>query len=145
MINFCTAINKDIANRSGIYNFRGALSGLRDLSPRALGPKRLFEPGVTDGGTAARTRCYRWKKLICRSLLLSAWSPAVLYPLYPGAPAVVVVKDVVPTESSRGAAQKPPHGSVCIVTLIAKKVKLFFPARHPPSQPGSRQLPPPSF
>ena len=79
-----------------------------------------------------------WEKLICRSLLLSAWSPAVLCTLYPGAPAVVVVKDVVPTESSRGAAQKPPHGSVCIVTLIAKNVKLFFPARQLPEVYGSQ-------
>ena len=99
-----------------------------------------LEPTVSWSQTAARTWCYRGKKLICRSLLLSAWSPAVSFALYPGAPAVVVVKDVVPTESSRGAAQKPPHGSVCIVTLIAKKVKLFFPPRQTSEAFGLRSI-----
>ena len=115
----CTAINKETAKP--LWNLRFQRGVVRVAG---------LEPTVSWSQTAARTRCYRWEKLICRSLLLSAWSPAVLYPLYPGAPAVVVVKDVVPTESSRGAAPKPPHGSICIVTLMALKVKLFFPARR---------------
>ena len=89
-----------------------------------------LEPTVSWSQTAARTWCYRWEKLICRSLLLSTWSPAVSFALYPGAPAVVVVKYVVVPKRSRGTGKTPSRGSVCIVTLIAKKVKLFFPARR---------------
>ena len=117
-----TAINKETANPPWNLRFQRGFVRVAGL-----------EPTVSWSQRAARTWCYRGKKLICRSLLLSTWSPAVSFALYPGAPAVVVVKDVVPTENSRGAAQMPPHGSVCIVTLNDKKVKLFFPARQPAS------------
>ena len=94
-------------------------SGLRDLNPRSLGPKRLFEPGVTDGRSSfaglcsfqpgLRRCCTRCIRVLRRSLWSNMWS-------YRNAPA--------------GPAKSPSRGSVCIVTLIAKKVKLFFPARH---------------
>ena len=32
-------------------------SGLRDLNPRSLGPKRLLEPGVTDGRSSFAGLC----------------------------------------------------------------------------------------
>ena len=77
-----------------------------------------------------RTRCYMCRASICRCLPRQSQSPALSFAVSPCSPAAVVVKDVVPTESSRGAAPKPPHGSICIVTLMALKVKLFFPARR---------------
>ena len=92
--------------------------------------ERLFEPGVTDGRSSFAGLCSfqpglrRCRSHCLRVLRRSWWSKMWSYRNAPAGP-----------------AKSPSRGSVCIVTLIAKKVKLFFPARQPSSQPGSRSFP----
>ena len=55
-------------------------SGLRDLNPRSLGPKRLFEPAVTDGRSSFAGLCSfqpglrRCRSHCIRVLRRSLWS-----------------------------------------------------------------------
>ena len=49
-----------------------------------------------------RTRCYMCRASICRCLLLSTWSPAASFAVYPCSPAAVVVRYVVVSTRSRG-------------------------------------------